>query len=124
MAVETIDRAWSAKAAADLSSKQYTLVKLGSGNTINVAAAGDAGFVLVDKPKSGQYGTIALQGICKVQLGGTVNAGDYLSSDANGHAIKATDGSSTIDGTKIIGQALEDGVSGDLVTFHIGKGLA
>lgn len=124
MAVETVDRAWSAKATADLSSKQYTLVKLSSGNGISAAVAGDPAFVLLDKPTSGQVGTIALQGICKVQAGGTIHAGDYLSSDASGHAVKATDGSSTVDGTKIVGQALEDGVTGDLVTFHIGKGLA
>jgi hypothetical protein len=114
MAVEQIISKWSAKAAADLSTKQYTLVKLGAGNTINVAsAATDAAFVLIDKPKSGQYGTLALAGITKVVAGGSITAGQKLASNASGQAAVAATGNA------VIGQALEDAVAGDLVTIVV-----
>lgn len=124
MAVEKVISEWAAPAAADLSSDQYKVVKFDANDELVLAGAGDAGFVLQDKPTAGQHGTIALAGVSKVELGGTVAAGDYLSSNASGLAVKATDGTAAVDGTKIIGQALAKGVSGDLISAVVASGLA
>lgn len=120
MAVEKVILDWAAKAAADLRTKQYTLVKLGAGNTINVAtAATDKAFVLLDKPNINQYGTFALAGVTKVVAGGTIVAGGAVTSNGSGQAVAATTGNA------VIGQALEDAVVGDLVSIVVNNaGLA
>lgn len=128
MAVEGRQDLWSFTAGADLSSKQYHLVKLNASGQIVLAEAGDKAIgVLVDNPGSGETGTVAVAGITKVVAGAAVAAGAYLSSDANAQAITATDtnvdGSTT--GTHIIGQALS-AASGanEFVTVVLARGLA
>jgi hypothetical protein len=49
-------------------------------------------------------------GLSQVQLGGTVAAGDRLTSDAQGRAIKAT-----VAGQFIVGRADQPGVLGDVI---------
>lgn len=128
MAVEGRQDLWSFTAGADLSSKQYHLVKLNASGQIVLAEAGDKAIgVLVDNPGSGETGTVAVAGITKVVAGAAVAAGAYLSSDANAQAITATDtnvGESTT-GTHIIGQALS-AASGanEFVTVVLARGLA
>lgn len=107
------------KAAADLSTKQYRFVKLTGDLSVNVcSAATDAPYgVLQDKPASGVAADVMTRGITKVILGGTVVAGDRLGTDANGAAVKLTEGTDT---TKyVVGQALVGGVSGDIIAADI-----
>jgi hypothetical protein len=113
----------AAVASADLSAKQFCLVKLNGAGELVLAGAGDIGFVLQDKPVKDQIGTYAVAGRVKAVAGGNIEAGQLLSSDASGHIVKATATVITSEkvatqGTRVIGLALESGVSGDLVAFR------
>jgi hypothetical protein len=93
-------------AAADLSTKQYRFVKLTGRHQVNVCSgATDAPYgVLQDKPASGVAADVMTRGITKVIAGGTIAAGDRIGTDANGAAVKLTEGTDT---TKyIVGVAL------------------
>ncbi len=52
------------------------------------------------------------EGVPKVTLGGAVSAGDPLTSDANGKAVKAT-----VAGSRVIGFAEQPGVAGDIIDY-------
>lgn len=102
-------------ASADLSAQQYRLVKLTS-TGIAVANASDLNQVgvLQDKPNAlGVAGSVRVDGVSKVRYGGTVAAGDRLTSDASGNAIVATTGK------QVCGIALVAGVSGDIGTIFL-----
>ena len=83
----------SAKAAADLSGKQYYAVKLSAADTVAlVAAATDrvAG-ILVNKPKQGQAATVVTAGVCECVSDGSsvaIAVNDTVGPDANGKMIK------------------------------------
>lgn len=82
-------------AAADLSAKQYTFVKVnGDGQAAAAAAAGEPVFgVLQNDPGLGQEATIAVGGISKVKADGVINEGDLIKTSADGQAavaVKAT----------------------------------
>lgn len=62
--------------------------------------------------ETGDMSDITLAGIGGVQLGGTVAAGDPLTSNADGKAIKAT-----VAGQRIIGSAEQPGVAGDIIDY-------
>lgn len=59
-------------------------------------------------------------GIGEVKLGGTVDAGDPLTANADGEAIEATPDASTQ--VRIIGFALSAGVDGDVIQYSISPG--
>lgn len=90
-------------ATVDLSAQQYALVQLDG----TLAGAGEYGFPLVDKPASGEEGTIVLIGKAKAIAAGTFAAGVNLMSDANGHVLTAT-------GVNlVVGVSLESAVDND-----------
>ena len=60
-------------------------------------------------------------GTVTVKLGGTVSAGDPLTSDASGMAIAAAAAAATT--VRIIGYADEPGVSGDLIDVFFSPGV-
>lgn len=60
-------------------------------------------------------------GLVSVQLGGTVGAGDPLTSNAAGLAIKAVPGSGA--NVNIIGFADQPGVSGDIIDAFMAPGV-
>tara|TARA_R110000868_G_scaffold230335_6_gene483489 strand:+ start:8682 stop:9047 length:366 start_codon:yes stop_codon:yes gene_type:complete len=66
---------------------------------------------------AGQMVDVTRGGLNQVQLGGTVNAGDWLTSDANGKAIATT----TI-GHQVIGRAEQPGVAGDVIDYYASYG--
>lgn len=107
-------------AAADLSSgKQYRFVKLTGDLAVNVcSAATDVPYgVLQDKPVNNFAADVMTRGITKVIAGGTVAAGDRIGTDANGAAVKLTEGTDT---TKyVVGVALQAAVSGDIFSADI-----
>ena len=57
-------------------------------------------------------------GIGQVTLGGTVKAGDKLTSDANGKAI-----ATTTEGDRIIGFAEQPGVANDIIDYFCAPGV-
>lgn len=125
MATQKIDEfdLEQAPAGEDLSTKQFTLVKLNEAGELVKAGAGDVAFVLQDKPKQGQTGTYAVLGRVKAIAGGTIHFGDLLSSDANGHIVKATatelaEEKVKVQGTRVIGYAVAKGASGEIVSFR------
>lgn len=100
------------KASADLSAKQYYAVKLtsSSGTKIAVpsASSDDIIGILQNAPASGEAAEVTISGVTKMLLGETVALGAKVQSDATGKGVNAGAG-------RVIGRALEAGVSGDIV---------
>tara|TARA_Y100001938_G_scaffold150907_1_gene244308 strand:+ start:4879 stop:5265 length:387 start_codon:yes stop_codon:yes gene_type:complete len=107
------------EAGADLSGDQYKMVKLSAAKTIVLCSnATDAPVgVLQNKPGSGEAATVAVSGACKLLAGGTVNAGDFVGTDASGTADAKTPGSDTTE--YVIGRALTGAASGEVLTALI-----
>ncbi|MET4206861.1 hypothetical protein [Bradyrhizobium sp. LA2.1] len=61
------------------------------------------------------------RGLGQVTLGGIVAAGDPLTSDASGNAIKLVGAATTI--KRLVGFAEEPGVAGDVIDFDVQPGL-
>ncbi|MEE8151267.1 MAG: hypothetical protein V3T43_06085 [Nitrosomonadaceae bacterium] len=89
---------------------------------VNLAANAAAPvFILmegVDGSTTAGIGTVAMVGRVPVELGGTVTAGAKLTSDSAGKAV-----ATTTDTDHYGGIALEDGVSGDIITMLIAPGM-
>lgn len=114
----------SKKAGADLSAKQFYLVKSNTavedGVVLAAAATDEIMGVLMDKPASGEWGAVAMiskGGKAPVKYGGTVAKGDKLTSDASGLAITTTTA-----GNKVIGIAVKAGVANDIGEVDLGVG--
>ena len=77
----------SFKAAADLSSKQYYLVKLASDTTVNVSGANERAIgVLLNKPESGEEAIVGVIGVFPVVAAEAIDRGTMLTSTAAGKA--------------------------------------
>lgn len=107
----------------NLTDKEYYLVNLEStGEKIVNLAAGATAFPFVlaeggDGSTTPLKGSIVLSGRVKVKLGGTVAAGDKLTSDGNGKAV-----TTVTDHNHYGFIALEDGVSGDIIDALVSLG--
>lgn len=120
------ERAFSSHTAnADYSADaaQYRFVTTdGSGGVSYTGDGALAHGVLYNKPASGEAAEVALLGdILRVRAGGTIAAGANVASDANGQAVTATSGE------VILGECLEGGASGQIIsvlTFSGGAGTA
>jgi len=81
------------KAAADLTAKQFYLVKRTSATEVNICGAGEVALgVLVNKPNTGEAADVFAFGYAQVVSDGNAAAiaiGDPLKSDAAGKAVKA-----------------------------------
>ena len=106
-------------AAADLSTHQYKAVKQnGTDNQVALATAqGETIFgILQDKPAAaGRAANVATGGVCKWLYGGTINAGDKLTTGADAQAEVA------LTGDHVVGKALVDGVDGDVGSVLYGQ---
>lgn len=107
----------SREAGADLSTKQYFIVKTdANGKYVLAAAATDAiRGVLVNAPKLGETADVATingSGTFKVVAGGTIAKDAYLTSDASGKAV-----ATTTTGNRVFGRAVAAAVSGDIVEY-------
>lgn len=83
----------SVDAGEDLSAKQHHIVKLNSsGQAVVATAAGEKVFgVLTNDPNAaGKAATVAVAGIVKVVADGTIAAGNYISTSADGQARAST----------------------------------
>ena len=107
-------------ADSDISTKQFTFVKLNT-TARQVAAAtveGERCFgVLQNKPDAANDpAEVRTHGTTKIKAGGTVTAGDYVGTDSAGKAITMTDGVTGQDvGQYILGEALTGGASGEII---------
>ena len=63
---------------------------------------------------------IMVSGIAKVKAGGTIAAGDLITAGAAGVAVTAAPGAGV--NNRILGQAIEAAVSGDLFSVLLGQG--
>lgn len=111
MAYQEAIQCISLPVAADYSLKQYRFGQVNSSGRFELTGSGaPADGVLQTKPSAaGDIGTVAISGVSKVSAGGTIAAGDYVMSDADGDAVVATSGSA------VAGIALASAVSGDII---------
>lgn len=107
------------KAGANLSAKQYFIVKPDSteGQVVLASAATDKILGTLDnKPLSGENAIVSMRhggGTHKVKLGGTVNAvGLYLTADSAGKAVATTSA-----GNQVFGLSIETGVAEDVIEY-------
>ena len=87
-------------------------VKAATGATVALVGTTDE----LGKLSNGRV-DVCTGGIPEVALGGTVAAGDPLTSDASGKAVKATAA-----GNRILGFALVSGASGDIIPYPYSLG--
>lgn len=118
-------------AAADLSAKQFFIVKADAGGEIALAAAGEQSYgVLQDKPGLGKSGAVRVYGVTKVVAGAAIAEGDPITSDAAGKAkaaVKASTNTSDagvaadpLVGSYVLGIALEAAAADlDVITVLI-----
>lgn len=105
------------EAAADLTAKQYYIVKTDSAGKIVLAtAATDALLgVLNNAPDLGETADVELvngNGTGEVIAGGAITKDSYLTTDGNGKAIVTTTA-----GNRVIGRALADADSGSIFEY-------
>lgn len=107
-------------AAADLSAKQYTFVKLNSsGEVAAAAAATDIPIgVLQNAPTSGTEAEVLVVGGTKIVAGAAIAEGAQIGTSSAGKAVALVAGSDT---TKYVAGALltESGADGNIVTAVI-----
>jgi len=121
MSIQTFTRGYEASAII----AAYRIVRFSdAANSSKIATASAAtGQALVGTTgkigasAAGQMTDVERAGVCPVQLGGPVNAGDWLTSDANGKAIATT----TI-GHQVIGRAERPGIADDIINYFAAPG--
>ena len=109
-------------AGADLSAKQYYVVKLASTakQVIVGAAATDAVIgVVQNDPGSGEEALVAALGVVQVATEASVTMGDWLAASTTGRAKTTTSANDDV-----IGRALEtNSAAGDIIGALIGGGF-
>ncbi len=116
MGVVNHEAQYSLPAAADLSTKQFYLVKITS-TGMNLAGDGEKCFPLTNAPKAGEQARFTRRhGVTeKAIVGATISAGGIeLASDLNGKLIPAATGD------HIIGISYAAAAVGDITTFEFG----
>ena len=121
MAYEYVDTQakWNVAAGADLSTKQFTFVKISGTGVISVAAATDVPVgVLLNAPTSGKTAEVAVSGIVKLKASAAITAGALVGTTSTGTAVALTAGTDT---TKyVLGQALTAaGAANDIITVAV-----
>lgn len=109
------------KADADLSTKQYFLMKAtaAGGCDLNATLNGPVLGVLTNDPASGKAAAVQVAGVARVVAGAAFAVGDPIKSDAAGKAIKQT-GEAVGVQVHVIGMALEAAAAdGDQVEILI-----
>lgn len=104
----------------------HRIVIANADGTISIAGAGGAATALFGVNAEldladGEYGDIVKVGIADVVFGGNVAAGDPITSDANGAAVKAAPAAGA--NVRIIGFAEVAGAAGDLAQILIAPGV-
>lgn len=114
MAITAIERILGIyKAGEDLSTKQFYAVKLNNRSQWILATTDeDAQGILINKPKKGQPAKVVVDGVTKVQAGGSFNPSDSLSVDADGKLVRTTAGIA-------VAWATEKGTAGRITSAFI-----
>ncbi len=101
------------EAGSDLSANQYYLVKRTAGQLALCDTAGEValGVLLDDPAAAGQVGRVAMAGLVKVQVGGTIAQDGKFVTDANGKAVAAA-----TTGHNVLGIMNEAAVDGDIAS--------
>lgn len=103
-------------AGADLSAKQYYIVKDSSGTAVLASAATDKILgVIENAPVSGDTAVVVTRnksGTFKVKAGGVIAVGDKLTSDSAGKAVATTTG-----GDQVFGIARKVAADGDITEY-------
>ena len=108
---------YAANAAADLSSSLNLLAKVDSTGKIALCGDGEKPLgTIIEGATANNPASVQLGGIALVKLGGTVAAGNLVSSGASGvgNVAASTD--------HVFGVALEAGVSGDCIPVAVATG--
>lgn len=112
-------------AGQDLSSDQYKLVSIAADDQIDVTTNTSTTIVagvLQNKPSAAGYAaSVMVDGVTKVICGETIAAGELL-CPSSVTAGRVDDADTSTD--RIVGQALADGVAGDLIPMLILPGGA
>ena len=83
----------SVPVTADMTSKQYYIMKASSGSMAVCGAGQQPIGVIQDTPAaSGRPGCLGFDGVSKVVAGAAISAGAYVSSDSAGKAVTAASG--------------------------------
>ncbi|HNX09606.1 MAG TPA: DUF2190 family protein, partial [Methanothrix sp.] len=85
------------EAAANLSARQYYVVKISASQKVSLCGDGEAGTgILQNDPDLGQEASVMISGISPAVYGGSVAANDNLASDASGRLVVAAAGKNVI----------------------------
>lgn len=114
---------YSFQVNSDLSTNQFSFVQLSSTNFLTLCASGGHALGVMQDNYHGTAtaifnSTVYYGGISKIACGGTFVAGDLLSSNSSGLAVKYTGATIftgtpyTVSGTQVLGTALNPGASG------------
>jgi len=108
----------TAKAAADLSLKQYHFVRWSAADTVNTASLGSAqdfAGVLLNQPSAaGRHATVAVTGKVKIVAAGSVTVNDYITTTSNGRAVAAASGD------MVAGRALQAATTaGEVISMQL-----
>ncbi len=99
---------------------KYRLLKIGANDDEVIEAVGvTAPIVGVSSETvvSGARIDVDMAGLLKVELGGTVARGDYLTATAAGKAVKAAPAAGT--NNDVAGVAMASGVNGDIINVML-----
>jgi hypothetical protein len=108
---------YAADSAADLSSSASLIAKIDTSGKIALCGDGQKPIGVIIEGAAANYpSSVQIGGIMLVKLGGTVTAGDKVSSGASGVGNTATSGD------HVLGVALESGVSGDYIPVACAPG--
>jgi hypothetical protein len=102
----------SLPAGEDLSAKQYFLVTINAAGELVLAKAGEIAFCLLNNPKKGESGTIAVPLQVKVPAAEEIKPGWKLKGNATGEVVKATEEK------HVIGIALSGGKPGAMISMY------
>jgi len=126
------------EASTDLSANpNFIFITLDSNDQLVLPSAGAPVIGILENTRdltaAGHEGAVALTGKMKVVAGGTINAGDRLTPDANGAAVVATAATvdtttsvaaQDVDGDAVAAMALSDAASGDVFEVLLTPGGA
>lgn len=108
-------------AGGDLRDKQFYGAKLSADRTVVIATAGAVfGVIQNNGANIGDHVSLANEGLCKVKLGGTVAAGDQITTDSAGKFVKLTTSIASGGQYQIsMGTMIEAGVANDVATAQL-----
>lgn len=108
------------KAGADLSAKQFYLVKMTADNTVGVCAAvTDIPIgVLQNAPTSGETAEVCALGVCKISGDADLDVGQVIGTSSDGQAQTVVPGTETT--VYIVGQVIQgNSAAGGIATVAI-----